>query len=274
MRTGYPRARSSSLAARASTDLPLPGMPVIQIAQLMTASPASDGSTSGIERGSVRPWRARKRSSVARVVSARFGYQRGCAITSARNAKNGGSTSQQLLVAAPAEIAIEEAAEEREEGFGHTVVAQRRALPQPEEQVVDGERAHVVGRLAPLAAAPVQDRELGAFTKQQIPGMKVAVDSREAMVALTQAPAPRHQVPLERLAVGGRQQRIGMRIAVEDPHQAFAVPDQLADPSVVERRLGALVGMHTRRGIARGAHARSVSRAPWWLDSSRSRSSQ
>ena len=73
--------------------------------------------------------------------------------------------------------------------------------------------------------------------------MKVAVDSREAMVALTQAPPPRHQVPLERLAVGGGQQRIRMRIAVEDAHQALAMPDELADASVVERRLGALVGM-------------------------------
>jgi hypothetical protein len=36
-RTGMPRLRSSAAAARASTDVPLPGKPVIHIAQLMPA---------------------------------------------------------------------------------------------------------------------------------------------------------------------------------------------------------------------------------------------
>ena len=153
--TGCPRAWSSALAARAIADLPLPGVPVIQIAQLMTAPPEAPAAVSGIERGppAIGPREAEQRGprGVGEVrVPARV------PMTSARNAKKGRHHLQQLLVATPAEIGVEEAAEERDERLGHAPPRRAARLPQPEEEVVDAERAHVVGRLAPLAAAPVQ----------------------------------------------------------------------------------------------------------------------
>ena len=70
--------------------------------------------------------------------------------------------------------------------------------------------------------------------------MKVAVGPGQAVGSVPQPPARGHRRPLDLLTGLGRQQRIGMRVAVEDAHQAFAVADQLPDAPMVECGLVAL----------------------------------
>src|SRR5262245_11479729 len=82
---------------------------------------------------------------------------------------------EQLGVGARGEIAVEERVEQRAKGLGNPVATSRRALLQSEEEVVDGERADVIRRLTPLAAAPIEHREIRALLEQQVPGMEVAV---------------------------------------------------------------------------------------------------
>src|SRR5262249_10153682 len=82
-----------------------------------------------------------------------------------------------------------------------------------------------------------------AVAKEEVPGMEVAVRSREAIRAVPETPPPGHDAMLERFAVARRQQRVGMRIAVEDAHRALAVADQLPDSPLIERGLVPLVGV-------------------------------
>ena len=64
---------------------------------------------------------------------------------------------EQLVVAARLDVGVQEVVEEAAERLGHARVAVPRRLAHAEEEVVDGQRGHVVGRLAPLAAAPVEN---------------------------------------------------------------------------------------------------------------------
>src|SRR5262249_44542975 len=110
-------------------------------------------------------------------------------------------------------------------------------------------RTDVVGRLAPFAATPIQDREVDAIPEQEVPRVKVAVHPREPMGALAQLPSPADQIALELLAVFRWQERIRMGIAVENAHHTLAMPHQLADPPLVQRRLLSLVGVTLREEL-------------------------
>ncbi len=104
--------------------------------------------------------------------------------------------------------------------------------------------------------------------------MEVAVRPREAMRAAAETPPPGHEGAFERLAVGRWQERVRVRIAVEDPHQTLAVPDQLADPPLVERGLVPLVGVALGEKAPERDGALDVEIAEGQSASSRSRSSQ
>src|SRR5262245_36430256 len=144
---------------------------------------------------------------------------------------------QDFLIARLAQIGLEEGTEEE---------AQRldREAAEAVEEIVDAECRHVVRRLAPFAAAPVEHGEVGPGAEEQVPRLEVAVRARQPMRPRPQAPAPRHRRALDVFTDLGRQQRIRMRIAVEDAHQALAVADQLADPAMIEGRLVMLHGVH------------------------------
>src|SRR3972149_675137 len=73
-------------------------------------------------------------------------------------------------------------------------------------------------------------------------GEVAAGHAGEAVDGVADPPPPRHGGALEGGARRGRQQRVRVRVAVEDAHEALAVGDELADPPVIERRLVAPCG--------------------------------
>ena len=87
---------------------------------------------------------------------------------------------EDLPVATGREIRLDEAREQLIERRGDDRSVFRRPSAQPEEEIVDGEGRHVVGGLTPLAAAAVKDGEVRAFPEEQIPGMEITVNAREA----------------------------------------------------------------------------------------------
>src|SRR5262245_38268037 len=143
----------------------------------------------------------------------------------------------ELFVPAALQIGVEERTEERDERLGDTVCALGGCPAYSEEEVVDEERAHVIGRLAPFAPTPVQHGELDAVAEEKVPRMKIPVGLRKTVRAPAETPAPRHESTLECLALARCQEGEGMRIAVDDAHDALAVAHQLSDPSLVRRGL-------------------------------------
>src|SRR5262249_34768497 len=121
-----------------------------------------------------------------------------------------------------------------------------------EEEVVDEERAHVIGRLAPFAPTPVQHGELDAVAEEKVPRMKIPVGLRKTVRAPAETPAPRHESTLECLALARCQEGAGMWIAVEDAHDALAVAHKLSDPPPVRRGLVALVGVRLAQEARQG----------------------
>ena len=85
--------------------------------------------------------------------------------------------------------------------------------------------------------------------------MKVAVDAGKPVRPSAEPPAPRDGRALEGFTVGRGQERIGVRVAVEDAHQALAVAHQLADAPLVEGGLVALLGVRLGQEPAEGTGA-------------------
>src|SRR5262245_28360097 len=73
--------------------------------------------------------------------------------------------------------------------------------------------------------------------------MEIAVVAGQPMGSASQAPAGGNRRALDLFARLRRQERVRVRIAVEDAHQALAVTDQLADAPLVERGLVVLHGV-------------------------------
>jgi hypothetical protein len=82
--------------------------------------------------------------------------------------------------------------------------------------------------------------------------MEIAVHPGKPVNEPAKAPAPGDRILLQLLARLGRQQGVGMGIAVEDPHEALAVGHQLANAAMVERGLLPLLGMDRRQEARQG----------------------
>ena len=193
--TGVPACASRAAAARATVDLPLPGRPVIQIAQLIGRLQHSHDTSAGSKRGQPR----QRAGQVGEIRAHRSGQVRIPARVSddqRAEREERGQRLEQLVVAAGLEVGVQEVVEQGAERLGHATLAVAGRLAHAEEEVVDGERAHVVGRLAPLAAAAVEDAEVRPLAEQEVPrdgnrrGCATA-GGRDRAAASASAPSPR-----------------------------------------------------------------------------------
>src|SRR5579883_1424229 len=99
--------------------------------------------------------------------------------------KKGRGNFEHLRVTGSCQITIPETPEQAVE----VALEPSRALERKED-IVHGQGCHVIGRIAPLAARAVEQDEIGALPKQDVPWMKVAVDLPQPVHAVFQTPSP------------------------------------------------------------------------------------
>src|SRR5207244_655660 len=103
--------------------------------------------------------------------------------------------------------------------------------------------ADVVGRFSPFAARPVDHTEVRAFTKQDVPRMKISMNLPQAVNAALQTPAPCNTAPFDIFKVPHPDIR-PVGVAVDQAHDALGVSDQFPDPSHIQSALRACHAMY------------------------------
>ncbi len=154
---------------------------------LAPATPRRRVARAPSPRGRTRPHPAsppRTRGAGRASPASRLGYQTGLATTSARHAKNGGMTAS----ASRSPLASRYVAQ----NASHTGPSPRRHAPgihHRAEHVVDGQRREIVRRIAPPAAARVEQGEVRALAEEDVVRVEVAVRAPQPVRAAPQLPA-------------------------------------------------------------------------------------
>src|SRR5579871_1062610 len=186
-----PRSCSRLSSSLATALLPLAGSPVSQTAKAAISGLAVRVRPSRVEALGVEHVEDEAQDSVAQRRGERRIPER---IRHDQPAKSveGRHHREDLAITGALQIALPEAAEQPLEGALEAPGALQR-----EEKEVEREAGDVVGRLAPFAARAVENREVDALAKQNVPRMEVAVHLAEPPGLAPQAPAPLEAAALD-----------------------------------------------------------------------------
>src|SRR4030067_1520694 len=88
--------------------------------------------------------------------------------------------------------------------------------------------------------------------------MKVPVPLPEPVAPPLDSPAPGHAASLDSFQQFGGDEPVPRRIAVQKPHDALAVSQELPDPADVKTGVGTFLPMDVREGVAKGVGPRQV----------------
>src|SRR3989304_3476963 len=101
-----------------------------------------------------------------------------------------GKHIEERLVPGPIQVDLEEALEDPPKRPG-VAGPLEQAPEQTKKEIVHGQGGPIVGRLAPLPPAPVEDRKVRPFAEEEVPRMEVAVDPGETGRLVVGTPPPR-----------------------------------------------------------------------------------
>ncbi len=106
-------------------------------------------------------------------------------------------------------------------------------MAEREEEIVDGERGQIVGRLAVRAATAIEDHDLALralAVEEDVPRVKVPVYAREPMSEALE-PMPMLEHPMldapQRLRAGELRSRLAV-VAVDDAGDALVMTGEIA----------------------------------------------